>query len=211
MNSNNLVLFGDSILDNAPYTDPEPDTTALLKALLPKWSVRCLAQDGATMSAVRHQLQDVGERASVAVLSAGGNDVVKHLGILDRRNTTSADLLEELLRIADNFEQSYEPVARSVAARAARTILCTIYDVQLDPPEEAQRVRVPLAILNDRIIRVAGRLNLEVLELRSICTDPQDFVMQIEPSAQGAAKLARAISDLVQDDGKLRSARVFSA
>jgi hypothetical protein len=68
-----------------------------------------------------------------------------------------------------------------------------------------------LALLNDRILRTGARLGLDVLELRSVCTEPGDFVQQIEPSAQGAAKIARAIAALVQGGTSLRSGRVFAA
>lgn len=39
-----LVLLGDSILDNAPYGRPEPDTTTHLQRLLPEWDATSLAQ-----------------------------------------------------------------------------------------------------------------------------------------------------------------------
>jgi len=210
MASNTLVLFGDSILDNAPYTRAQPDSTEHLRRLLPEWSVHRLARDGAKMADIASQLGRLGSGASVAVLSVGGNDAVAHIGLLEPRPVSSTELLSELLRIADNFGAQYEAVARSLAAVADRAVVCTIYEAQLEPRPYAQLARVPLALLNDRIIRTAARLGLEVLELRSVCTDPEDFVMQIEPSAQGAEKIARAIAHIVRGDGS-RFARVFSA
>jgi lysophospholipase L1-like esterase len=211
MNARTLVLLGDSILDNAPYTTPERDTTAHLQNLLPAWTVVRLAQDGATMSDMRSQLRELPNRPLTAVLSIGGNDAIEHISVLDTRASNSADVLEELLAIADNFGSRYEAVARSVAEHADRLVLCTIYEVQLQPARYAQLARVPLALLNDRIIRTASRLGLEVLELRSVCTETSDFVLQIEPSAQGAAKIARAITAIMADSVRLKSARVFSA
>jgi lysophospholipase L1-like esterase len=208
----NVVLFGDSILDNAPYTRPEPDTTAHLRRLLaPQGSVTCLARDGAVMSDLRYQLSELERRPSHAVLSIGGNDATRHIGILERRATSAGDLLGELLGIADEFGRRYEAVAAAVAERADRTILCTIYEVPLEPPVFARLARVPLALLNDRIVRAAARLGLDVLELRTVCTEPNDFVMQIEPSPRGAAKIARAIASVLQRDASLRSGRVFAA
>jgi hypothetical protein len=81
--------------------------------------------------------------------------------------------------------------------------------VQLEPAPYAKLARVPLAVLNDRIMRIAARLGLDVLDLRSICTEPSDFVLQIEPSAKGAAKIARAIAGLV-DDKTLTWGRLYS-
>jgi hypothetical protein len=45
MATQTLVLLGDSILDNNPYTRPRPDTTAHLQRLLPDWSVQRCAME----------------------------------------------------------------------------------------------------------------------------------------------------------------------
>jgi lysophospholipase L1-like esterase len=211
MSNQTLVLMGDSILDNAPYTRPEPDTTTHLHRLLaPNWSVRLLARDGATMSDVRFQLAELSGRPTI-VLSIGGNDATEHIGMLDKRVSTAADVLAELATIAEDFGWRYEAVARAVAQRAARTLLCTIYDVPLEPPLHARLARVPLAVLNDRIVRAGVLLGLDVLELRSVCTEPRDFVRQIEPSAQGAAKIALAIARVLDGGTQLASGRIFAA
>src|SRR5918911_229915 len=147
-----LCLLGDSILDNAPYTRPEPDTTAHLARLLgPAWSVERLAQDGATMSDLPLQLKRLRARPSQAILSIGGNDAAAHIGLLQRRATSAAELFAELLGIADAFGHQYEAVARAVSERSERTRLCTIYEVQLEPAILARIARIPLAVLNDRI------------------------------------------------------------
>ena len=43
-------------------------------------------------------------------------------------------------------------------------------------------------------LETSARLGLEVLELRSVCTEDDDYVLEIEPSARGADKIARAIA-----------------
>jgi lysophospholipase L1-like esterase len=163
------------------------------------------------MADIPAQLRELPERPDVAILSVGGNDAVEHVGILNQSATSSADVLGELLQIADEFAERYEGVARSVAKRAHRVVLCTIYEAPLEPPIYAELARVPLSLLNDRIIRVGCRLGLDVLDLRTVCDDPRDFVLQIEPSARGAVKIARAIAGLVADDAALGSTRVFAA
>jgi hypothetical protein len=206
-----ICLLGDSILDNAPYTRPEPDTTTHLQRLLTACSVERRARDGARMRDVEGQLRGLATKPSVAILSVGGNDAVEHIGLLEERATSSAQIFEQLNRIANDFAERYEPVARAVREWAERAVLCTIYEVQLEPAPYARLARTPLAVLNDRIIRIAGRLGADVLELRSVCTEPGDFVLQIEPSARGALKIARAIAGLVTGDGRLSSTRVYSA
>jgi hypothetical protein len=209
---NSLVLLGDSILDNEPYSRPAPPTAAHLSRMLRgDWTVGLLARDGARMSDVGAQLARLGARPSLAVLSIGGNDVTGHIGLLERRSTSAAELFSDLLAIAEQFARGYEAVARAVAERAERTLLCTIYEVPLEPPMLGRLARVPLSLLDDRIIRIGARLGIDVLELRSVCTEPGDFVSQIEPSARGAEKIARAIAGTLQTGSGLRSGRVFTA
>jgi len=194
-----LVLLGDSILDNRPYTEPEPDTTAHLQRLLGNgWIVERFARDGAVMADVPHQVRAMAESPDVAVLSIGGNDAIEHIGLLERHVTSAAVVFDELLQVADDFEARYEQAARAVAAVARRTVLCAIYNVRLQPAKYSRLVRVPIAVLNDRILAVAARIGTDVLDLRTVCTDDADFVLQIEPSAAGAEKIARAIAKMVE-------------
>jgi lysophospholipase L1-like esterase len=207
-----LVLLGDSILDNARYTTPEPDTASLLRGLLgEEWSVHLLAQDGAAMRDIGPQIRRFEVRPAVGVLSVGGNDAMEHAGLLQRPAKTAADVLEELLQVADDFGRRYESVVRAVTERIPRTVLCTIYEARLEPARHARLARVPLAVLNDRIIRTGMRFGLDVIDLRTVCTEAQDFVLQIEPSARGAAKIAAAITGIVLSEEGLTSGRVFSA
>lgn len=150
------------------------------------------------MADVPRQVRAMAESPDVAVLSVGGNDAIEHVGLLERDATSAAALFDELLQVADDFECRYEAAARVVAANARRTIVCTIYDVRLQPAMYSRLVRVPIAVLNDRIIGVAARIGADVLDLRAVCTDNSDFVLQIEPSATGAAKIARSIADVVE-------------
>lgn len=211
MSARTLALIGDSILDNAPYTGGEADSTAHLQRLLPDWSVSRVAQDGATTADIPTQLARLGNRPAVAVLSVGGNDAVEHLGLLESRTMLSSDLLDQLVTIADGFAGRYEAVAASVAEHAERTLLCTIYEVRLEPAHVARHARAPLSLLNDRIIQVGSRLGLDVLDLRTVCTEPTDFVLQIEPSARGALKIASAIARVLDDEPGVPCARVFAA
>ena len=207
-----LVLLGDSILDNAPYTGPAPDTAHHLRQQLDsEWTVQRLARDGAVMSDVRFQLAELPGRVDCIVLSIGGNDALEHVDLLERRVSSAAQLFGALADIADRFATTYLQLAKAVAARTGRLVLCTIYEPPLFDPMTARLARVPLGVLNDRIVQVASRLGLEVLDLRSVCTEASDFVQQIEPSARGAAKIATAIAALVRGTPDVTGARVIAA
>jgi hypothetical protein len=72
---------------------------------------------------------------------------------------------------------------------------------------------VPPGVFNDRILRIAARSGLEVLEvleLRDVCTAPADFVMQIEPSALGAREIADAIAQVPRGEPSVETGRIHS-
>jgi len=190
-----LALFGDSILDNAAYTHPEPDTTAHLERQLgADWTVQRLALDGAMMHNVGEQLSALRDRPDVAVLSVGGNDAIEHIDILEQPAVTSGTVLEDLEKIGASFHTAYERVARAVAQRAARTIVCTIYEVQLEPPVFAKRVRVPLAVINDRILRVAAKLGLDTLELRRSARNQRILFSRSSPRPRAQRRSPKQLS-----------------
>ncbi len=206
-----LALLGDSILDNGRYTSPEPDTADHLRSMLGgEWAVELVAQDGATMDLLPPQLDLISRHTDVVILSVGGNDAIGHLDILEPRASTTTQMLTLLENIADDFEEDYRGVVEAVRARTERLIVCTIYEPPLLHEDMARMARVPLAILNDRIIRTAVRLGVDVLELRSVCTSPSDFVQEIEPSAAGARKIAAAIAAIVKESGPGSASRVYS-
>jgi hypothetical protein len=46
---------------------------------------------------------------------------------------------------------------------------------------------------NDAILRAAFEFRLSVIDLRLVCTEPEDHANPIEPSERGGRKIARAI------------------
>jgi lysophospholipase L1-like esterase len=197
-----LGLLGDSILDNDPYVGREPNTTELLQRTLGgAWTVELLARDGATMADLRFQVSRLPPVVDAAVLSVGGNDAIEHVGLIQPRSVTSDRFLAELLSLADDFTAAYESVLSLVRPRVTRLVVCTIYEPPLTDPGLARLALVPLGLLNDRIVRAAGRHHSDVIELRAVCTDPSDFVREIEPSPGGARKIAEAITRAVQEAG----------
>lgn len=196
-----IALVGDSILDNSPYTAPEPDTTDYLqRSLGAGWSVELLARDGSTMADLRFQLSNIPKGAEVAVLSIGGNDAIAHIQVLDQPAVGSAAVLAELAAITEEFGVNYRRALADLVPRVRRLIVCTIYEPPLHNPVTARLAKVPLSLLNDRIIREANRVGVDVIDLRTVCTDAADFVKEIEPSAIGARKIAAAIDAVIRGE-----------
>ena len=119
---------------------------------------------------------------------------MKHVDLLQQPAASSGDTLDALIAMADGFAGIYDRVAKSVRDRALRVVVCTIYEPPLVGKNTAGRARVVVTLLNDGILRTAYRWGLDVSDLRGICTSPGDFTLQIEPSAEGAAKIGRAIA-----------------
>jgi hypothetical protein len=114
-------------------------------------------------------------------------------------------------RVMDAFAGKYQALVAALLPRVGRLIVCTIYEVPLSDALSARLVRVALAPFNDRIIRAAGHFAADVIDLRSVCTGPADFVPQIEPSETGARKIAEAIHRALGGGDTGASVRLFTS
>lgn len=189
-----VVLLGDSIFDNAAYTRGEPDVVSHLRALLPKgWTATLGAVDGATTAGLRTQLARVPAGASHVVVAIGGNDALRNTDLLSLPVASSTQVLDIFAERLAAFAASYRSAIAGVEALGRRTIVCTVYNGALEP-DIATVARVALTLFNDVILRTAVDRRLDVIELRSICTEPADYANPIEPSGQGGLKIARAIA-----------------
>ena len=55
-------------------------------------------------------------------------------------------------------------------------------------------------MMNDSILFLGKKYDIEVLELRNIFTEVRDYANPIEPSHSGGEKLAKAIIDWVESE-----------
>lgn len=79
-----LVLLGDSIFDNASYTNGQPAVIDQVRARLPAgWKATLAAVDGSTTDDIADQLTGLPDDATHLVLSVGGNDAMLRADLLD--------------------------------------------------------------------------------------------------------------------------------
>jgi hypothetical protein len=210
--SRSVVLLGDSILDNGAYTGGGPHVAAQVQAALPPgWRCVLAAVDGATTADVPRQMSDVPDAAAALVVSAGGNDLLMHSGVLDEPAAGSGQVLSRLARLADDFEVDYRAMLRHVLAPGIPTALCTVYNGNFPDPEMGRRAAAAMAVFDDRILHVALEKGLPVIELRAVCARPEDYANPIEPSSVGGEKIARAIVRLVTEhDFASRRTAIFT-
>ena len=193
-----IVLLGDSIFDNAAYTQGGPDVLSQLRGELPAgWTATLAAVDGAQADDVATQVADAAATATHLVLSVGGNDALMASGLLDEPVYSSADALRLIGASVREFEERYRAAVAACLAPGLPLAVCTIYHGNFPDPDYRERVAVALTAFNDAIVRTACAQGLDVIDLRAVCDHPQDYANPIEPSAIGGAKIARAIAGVV--------------
>jgi len=193
-----IVLLGDSIFDNAAYTQGGPDVLGQLRGELPAgWTATLAAVDGARADDVAAQVANAAAAATHLVLSVGGNDALMASGLLDEPVYSSADALRLIGASVREFEERYRAAVEACLARHLPLTICMIYRGNFPDPDYRQRVVVALTVFNDAIVRTACAHGLDVIDLRAVCDLPQDYANPIEPSSIGGAKIARAIASLL--------------
>jgi hypothetical protein len=205
-----IVLFGDSIFDNAAYVGGAPDVIRQLRARLPEgWRATLLAVDGAVVDSVRRQLDRLPTGATLLVVSAGGNDALGHAHLLEEQAATVGEGLMILARAQRRFAERYDAMLDAVTATRVPAAVCTIYDANFPPPE-GPVITAGLTLFNDVITRAAFARSLPLIDLRLICNDPGDYANPIEPSEQGGDKIATAIARLALGEGGSDRSVVFA-
>jgi lysophospholipase L1-like esterase len=209
---NHVVLLGDSIFDNKSYVQRgQPDVVAQVQAKLPEgWRATLCAVDGAVTRNVEGQLRTVPSDASHLIVSVGGNDALRNSGILREGARSVAEVIARFADVQDEFAQSYRAMLDRVQERRLPVAVCTIYDARFPDPREQRLVVTALSIFNDIIMREAFGRRLPLVDLRLICSEPDDYANPIEPSAKGGDKIAGAITQVVAGNTIFPRSQVFA-
>ena len=196
----NIILLGDSIFDNGAYTSGGPDVISQVRELLPEgWNASLLAFDGATASDVPSQVRLVPPDATHLVLSAGGNDALCNVGMLDQPVNSTAQAITTLADIAQDFEKKYRGALASCRTLRLPLTICTIYNGCFPDADYQRMASTALTVFNDVILRVGIEFGLSIIDLRFVCSSPMDYANPIEPSSIGGAKIARSIVSLMRE------------
>lgn len=206
-----IVLIGDSVFDNAAYTQGGPDVVSQVRTLLVDgWKTTLLAVDGSTTGHVADQLRRLPKEATHLVLSVGGNDALMHRGILWAPMSSLATSMAALADIAADFEARYRGAIAACLETGLPLAVCTVYNGCFEDPAFQRVATTTLSIFNDAILRVAIEHSLPVIDLRAVCARPEDYANPIEPSSVGGEKIARVIVGLVcGEHAAARTTRIF--
>jgi hypothetical protein len=193
-----IVLLGDSILDNGAYVGDGPAVVDQLRiALHPGCQVTLGARDGSVIGDVFEQLVGIPGDTSHLVVSAGGNDLLSEVAILQQHVRTVGEGLRRIAALRSRFDAEYCRLLEAIKKRGLPAVLCAIYNPPL--PDEAVRREVveALSLFDDCIISNARSFAFPVIDLRAVCTELADFANAIEPSSAGGAKIVQAIADVI--------------
>lgn len=195
-----LVLFGDSIFDNKAYVSNKTDVISQLKLILPSgWQATLKAVDGSVIENVSRQLLEIPSDATHIFVSVGGNNAILNADVLEMKVESSSQVFDNLANRMNDFEYHYWEMLKKALELKLPTAVCTIYYPNF-PNEFIQKISVAaLSAFNDVIIRCAASAGIPVLDLRLLCNEKADYANEIEPSGQGAAKIAAKILEIVQN------------
>ena len=207
----NIVLLGDSIIDNKSYVSENQNSVLehLNKLSIHRdkkyryedFRYQQLAVDGhTTQDLLKKQLNnDSLKNATNIVLSIGGNDLLQNLQILFENN--SRILNDSFVGIQQfifsPLQDRFETIVEKLSSHRANLLLCTVYEGDLGRSDEYRDVldssKIMVSSFNDMVYKTANKYNADVLELRHVFTSPEDYANPIEPSHIGGEKLAQSI------------------
>jgi len=194
-----IVLLGDSIFDNSAYVQASSAVITHLNSILPQdWQATLLAVDGSVTTDVISQIPEIPRSATHLIISAGGNDGLSRAEILQKSTVSVGSAVDELATLRAEFQQNYRRMLRALLACQKPLAVCTVYDPNFPDPLMQRLTTTALNIFNDCILREAITHGLPVIDLRLICTEPEDYANEIEPGVSGGRKIAVAILRLVQ-------------
>lgn len=192
-----LVLLGDSTIDNQNYTKGELSVEGHLRRSTLAGTITRLATDGHTTSHIPEQLEHLPDDATHLVLSVGGNDALMNINILERPALDVWDAVRSISDIINVFKKNYRKCLDEVLSHSLPTVVCTIYNGAFESVQEQKVMTTMARLFNDVIIQCANDSDCPVIDLRTICTEREDYFNPIEPSAIGGEKIAKAIIDVV--------------
>ena len=193
-----VSLLGDSIIDNKVYVgEGELSVTEHLQYNSSS-NFTMIAVDGDTTEDVlENQLDNLKEPVSHIVLSIGGNDLLQNLHLLQDETSGMKFALEKSSELIGEIQENYTKILEHLSQYDAKVLLCTVYEGDLESDvllaEYDKAGQAMLKMHNDTVYYLASKFEVDVLELRNIFTNKEDYANPIEPSHIGGEKLAKAI------------------
>jgi hypothetical protein len=181
--NNNIILIGDSVLNNSAYVPQGKSVVDYLKEKTNR--VFNFAKDGATIQDCYGQLDnipmDFNNTNTYVFISVGGNDILNNRGQLN--NAAIDGLFSKYVDFIDALKAKLGSVNINI---------CNLY-MPSDPRYQTYKSSIDQwnQLIKQNSNRVGAMYN--IIDLYSLLNNPNDFIYSIEPSEQGSVKIAAII------------------
>jgi hypothetical protein len=182
-NNNNIILIGDSILNNSNYVPLNKAVADILKTKTQ--NVFNFAKDGATIQDCYSQLDkiplELNNTESYIFISVGGNDILNKTTQLDETKINS--LFEKYMELVKSIRTKFG---------SAKITLLNLY---LPSNPRYQSYKESIEQWNQLIDKNSSNIGemYYVIDLYSMLNNPNDFTYDIEPSESASEKIANVI------------------
>ena len=182
-NMNNIVLIGDSILNNSSYVTSDKSVVGILKTKTN--NIFNFAKDGATINDCYNELNkiplELNKSDTYIFISAGGNNILKNNIQLDESTikTLFSDYMEFIKAVRTKFS-------------SAKINILNLY-MPSNPRYQSHKSSIDQwnNLINQYSSKVGEMYN--VINLNTLLTSSNDFVYDIEPSITASQKIANVI------------------
>jgi len=180
----NIVLIGDSILENSYYVSSGKSVYDIIKNSVPKSTViKNLAFDGAIITEVEPKVYQIpityNKPTTALVLSVGGNDFL---------SGNAFDLIKP----------QYKDLLQKIRSQLDKT---KIYLVNLYRPlDPSLQIYSTVVTMWNSFLEGLVKENLAdaIIPISTVIVEPSDLVYKIEPSETGGEKIAQMILQTIQ-------------
>lgn len=179
INKKNIILLGDSILNNSNYVNPGESVSDIIKSKGRK--VINVAVDNSKIKDINKQLNRIpssyNKSNTYIFLSVGGNDILNLPSQNDEQiNELFKEYLKNIKAIKNKFPKS-------------KIVALNIYH----PPSSYYKMYYNSIGLWNELLDQNTFEKYKVLNIDNIIKTKNDLVHHIEPSKQGSIKIANAI------------------
>jgi len=182
-NNDNIILMGDSVLNNSNYVSSGKSLYDILNIKMSK--VLNVAKDESTINDLYGQLDkipiELNKPETYIFISAGGNDILSN-------NTKLTN--KEIKQLFDTYMDFLK--ALRVKLSNAKIHIMNLY-LPTNPRYQSYKPFIDKwnSLLNEYSSKIGEMYN--VVDLNSLLTTPEDFIYDIEPSETATEKIAHLI------------------
>jgi lysophospholipase L1-like esterase len=184
LKSNNIILLGDSMLQNKLYVRNGKSINDILEKSMSRNTIFNYAVDGTTTSGVYQQIKEIpiefNNSNTFIFLSAGGNDIIDRA----QSGSTSENI--------DPIFNDYIKMVQSLKTKMneSNIVLLTLY---YPYSKDYHLYYGMIKDWNQKLEEFAKDEGLGILKTNNLLSKPTDFISNIEPSETGGEKIAASI------------------